>query len=320
MLQTDGFDYPCGAPDGKGYYVAAGLVEQPYYRRFRAWHTGEDWNASRPPRGDVDLGDPIYAVANGLVKTADYFVPSWGNVIVIEHEMADGSRCWSQYAHCQQMKVREGDEVRRGQKIGTIGKGAGNRWPAHLHFEIRVKDVKPNAWGWSRDQVLERYAHPTNFIKANRPGLGGPIIAVDEKDSGFTRSESDYWRESSVGYRGHSYWTWTVDENQGEDCVAEWIPRLEESGVYEVMVYIPRLNASTHRARYQVTHRRDVEVVTVDQSRYYDEWASLGRFPFSTYQPAGVRLSDLTGEPYTRDRRRRKAVAFDAVRFIMVEE
>jgi len=320
MLKTDGFDFPCGAPEGKGYYVAAGLVERPYYNRFKAWHTGEDWNATRPPRGDVDLGDPIYAIANGAVTVADYFVPSWGNIILIKHETPDGTKFWSQYSHCREMKVRVGDEVRRGQKIGTIGKGAGNRWPAHLHFEIRLKDIKPNAWGWTRAQVLERYAHPTQFIKANRPGASAQVIAVDDESAGFGRSESDYWNESRIGYRGHSYWTWTVDRNQGEDCVAVWTPKLKESGLYEVMAYVPRKNANTRQARYWVTHRRGRNMVTIDQSKYYDEWVSLGRFAFSTVQPAGVRLSDMTGETYHRNKRKRKAIAFDAVRFILVEE
>ena len=320
MFITDGFDFPCGAPDGKGYYVAAGLVERPYYNRFRAWHTGEDWNASRRPRGDVDLGDPIHAVANGIVTVADYYVPSWGNIILIEHQMPDGEKVWSQYSHCDKMAVKKGDKVRRGQKIGTIGKGAGRRWPAHLHFEIRLEDIKPNAWGWTRSQVVKRYAHPSQFIKTNRPGMSGQVIAVSEESSGFSRSDSRHWQESSVGYGGHSFWTWTVDETQGEDCVAEWKPDLEESGLYEVMAYIPRLNGSTRQARYEVTHRRGESVVMVDQSHYYDDWVSLGRFAFSVLQRAKVRLSDLTGETYHRDRRRRRSIAFDAVRFILVEE
>lgn len=320
MLETDGFDFPCGAPDGKGYYVAAGLAEYPYYQRFRAWHTGEDWNAVRPPRGDVDLGDPIYAVANGVVKVADYFVPSWGNVLLIEHRLPDGRQVWSQYAHCREMLVKVEQEVVRGDKIGTIGKGAGNRYPAHLHFEIRLSDLKPNAWGWSRARVLQYYAHPTNFIKANRPSMQGQIITVDDTSEAFRRSDSEHWHESKVGFQDHSFWTWTVDENQGQDCVAEWVPDLPESGLYEVMAFIPRLNASSRLAHYMITHRRGETMVLVDQSTFFDEWVSLGQFAFSTMQPASVRLSDMTGEPYLRDRRKRRSVAFDAVRFILVED
>ncbi len=319
MLETDGFDFPCGAPDGEGYYVAAGLAEQPYYDRFSAWHTGEDWNASRPPRGDVDLGDPIYAVAHGRVTAADHYVPSWGNVVLVEHQLPDGSMVWSQYAHCQEMAVSAGDEVRRGDKLGTIGKGAGDRWPAHLHFEIRKQELAPNAWGWSRQQVLERYYHPSEFIRAHRPGVTEKLITVDESEPDFVRFGEAYWNESQVGYRGHSYWTWTVDHYQGEACVAEWRPQLTESGLYQVMAFIPRVNASTQQARYWVTHRRGRELVVLDQSRYYDEWASLGRFAFSVAQPAAVRLSDMTGEAYHRDRGQRKAIAFDALRFILLD-
>ena len=66
---SDGFDFPCGAPDGEGYYVAAGLAEEAYYNRFGAWHTGEDWNGLGG--GDSDLGAPIHATANGQVITSD---------------------------------------------------------------------------------------------------------------------------------------------------------------------------------------------------------------------------------------------------------
>ncbi len=111
-----------------------------------------------------------------------------------------------------------------------------------------------------------------------------------------------------------------MDDNQGQDCTAEWTPELKESGLYEVMAYIPRLNASTRRAHYMVTHRRGESVVLVDQSHYYDDWVSLGRFPFSIMQPAKVSLSDQTGETYHRDRRKRRSIAFDAIRFILVED
>ena len=91
------------------------------------------------------------------------------------------------------------------------------------------------------------------------------------------------------------------------------------SGYYEVMVYVPRQNATTERARYWVTHRRGRSLVTIDQSSYFDEWVSLGRYAFSTAQPASVRTSDMTGETFHRDRTKRRAIAFDAVRFILLD-
>jgi hypothetical protein len=106
-----------------------------------------------------------------------------------------------------------------------------------------------------------------------------------------------------------------------EDCTAKWRPQLPDTGLYEVMAFIPSVNATSRRARYQITHRRGVDVATVDQSRYFDQWASLGQYAFSISpaMPSIVRLSDQTGEPYTREKARRKQIAFDAIRFVRVE-
>jgi hypothetical protein len=173
-LVADGFDFPVGAPDGRGYYVAADLVSQTYYVERHVWHTGEDWNRVLRPGDtpDVDLGDPVYAVAHGRVVASQAFA-TWGNVVLIEHRLPSGQTVWSQYAHLQQRLVRKGDIVRRGERIGTIGKGEANHDSAHLHFEIRLKKLPASKRGWvrpeDRDKVLAAYAHPTNFINNCRP-------------------------------------------------------------------------------------------------------------------------------------------------------
>jgi hypothetical protein len=314
---ADGFDFPVGPPDGKGYYIAAGLAEETYYDCWGAWHTGEDWNGLQG--GDSDLGDPIHAAASGQVITSDYFTPSWGNIVLIEHEMPNGDRVWSQYAHLRERGVTEGEKVERGQQIGTIGKGHGNYY-AHLHFEIRRRELEPDAWGHSREEVVTWYAHPTEFIVTHRPGFVGVEAIVEEDGEGFTRSESKYWYKSSAGHNDHSLWTYTMRTK--EDCWAEWRPDLPETGLYEVLAFIPRINATSKQARYQITHRRGVDVAIIDQSRYYDEWASLGRYPcsISPAMPTIIRLSDQTGEPFTRDKAGRKQLAFDAIRFARIEE
>jgi len=314
--RTDGFDFPCGPPNGQGYYVAAGLAEEEYYQRFGAWHTGEDWNGLQG--GDSDLGQPVHAVAHGQVVASDYFTPSWGNIVLVEHVLPGGEQVWSQYAHLRERRVAVGDGLTRGQPLGSIGKGHQDRYPAHLHFEIRRRELPPSAWGFSREQVLAWYAHPTEFIKAHRPGQVALEVTVEEGAEGFTRSESRYWVEAQVGHAGHSYWTHTL--NSKEDCWAEWRPSLAQPGLYEVMAFIPSTNATTRQARYQITHRRGTHIAIVDQSRYFDQWVSLGQYPFSTSpaMPAVVRLSDLTGEPFTRDKASRKQIAFDAVRFVRI--
>ncbi len=318
---VDGFDFPVGKPDASRYYIAAGVAEQPYRDKFGFWHTGEDWNGTGG--GDSDLGDPVYATAHGRVIAASFFAPSWGNIVLIEHQLPGERKVWSQYAHLRERLVREGDLVRRGQAIGTIGKGHNNQWPAHLHFEIRFKEMPPNQWGWvshqDRQKVLQYYAHPSDWIRSNRPGHALDTRTVDDLDPGFVRTGSRYWFEARVGYRDRSWWTWAVDAQKGEDCVGVWRPRLRVSGLYEVFAFIPRDFATTRNAEYRVTHRRGTTTVPIVQADFYDEWVSLGRFAFATDQPASVRLSDLTGEPYTSDEKGRRQVAYDAIQWVLVQ-
>jgi murein DD-endopeptidase MepM/ murein hydrolase activator NlpD len=319
-LVTDGFDFPVAKPDGAGYYIAAGLAEDEYYRIYGAWHTGEDWNDVRG--GDSDLGAPVYAVAHGRVVTAQSF-SGWGNIVLIEHVLPDGRPVWSQYAHLRERLVAREEIVRRGQQIGTIGKGDGDRYSAHLHFEIRKVELPASKWGWTavddREKVINAYAHPSEFIRMHRPGSQEVEVTVDDEGAGFQRSSSPYWAEDTVGYRSHTWWTWTVSAEQGEDCVATWTPELPRDGLYEVFAFIPRRSATTRNAQYKITHRRGSSVVAVSQAVYSDEWTSLGTYAFSVDQPASVRLSDLTGEPYTRDRALRRAVAFDAILWVLIQ-
>ncbi len=59
MPTVDGWDFPVGAPNAVGYYVAAGVAEEDYYERFGAWHTGEDWN-------DLAMGDYSFEFLAGI--------------------------------------------------------------------------------------------------------------------------------------------------------------------------------------------------------------------------------------------------------------
>ncbi|NIO47792.1 MAG: peptidoglycan DD-metalloendopeptidase family protein, partial [Planctomycetales bacterium] len=59
---------------------------------------------------------------------------------------------------------QRGDVVRRGDQIGTMGKDDDDRYPPHLHFEIRLRRLPASKWGWKtpedRERVLRAYAYP----------------------------------------------------------------------------------------------------------------------------------------------------------------
>jgi hypothetical protein len=160
---ADGFDFPVGKPDAKGYYKARGLRLRPPV------HFGEDWNGLGG--GDSDLGDPIYSIADGVVMFAYQLRRGWGRCILIRHAYRDlktGKVRFvdSQYAHLRSMLVKKGDIVKRGQKIGTMG-GNNGMYPVHLHFEMRHN----LSIGMQRNSVarnLTNWINPTAFIKAHR--------------------------------------------------------------------------------------------------------------------------------------------------------
>lgn len=158
---SDGFDFPVGKPNAKGYYNAQGFGGKNH-------HLGEDWNGKGG--GDSDLGDPVYAVSNGIVVYADNAQLGWGNIVRILHKYRYNNSIKyieSFYAHLKDIKVEVGDIVKRGDRIGSIG-NAGGIYLAHLHFEIRETIFMPIGGGYSKN--TEGYLKPTAFILKNRPG------------------------------------------------------------------------------------------------------------------------------------------------------
>jgi len=133
------------------------------------FHTGNDLNLNHP-HFDADAHAPVYSVANGQVYAVRTGVSGWGTVITIRH-----SECLSRYAHCENIQVREGQDVAVGEHIANIGTGEG-RWPYHLHFDIACLDSRmaryPLDWpsgriaGQAVEAVVRRdYFDPAVFLK-----------------------------------------------------------------------------------------------------------------------------------------------------------
>ncbi len=156
---ADGFDYPVGKPNADNYYLARRFGEKN--------HLGEDWNGRGG--GNTDLGDPVYAIADGLVTFSRNVCCGWGNVIRAVHLIPkDGGYRYveSLYAHMHNNNVRPGDLIRRGDKIGTIGTADG-KYVAHLHLELRDFINMSLGPGYSEDTF--GFLDPSTFISENRP-------------------------------------------------------------------------------------------------------------------------------------------------------
>ena len=110
---ADGFDQAVGKPEATGYYIFRGFWPN--------GHLGEDWNGNGG--GDSDMGDPVYAIADGVVVFSDDYKRRWGNVVIVRHAYREknGSTVFidSLYGHLDKRQARMYQVVKRGQQIGT---------------------------------------------------------------------------------------------------------------------------------------------------------------------------------------------------------
>lgn len=83
-----------------------------------------------------NLGQPVVAAADGKVVYSGSGLRGYGNLIIVQHNQT----YLTAYGHNQRLLVREGQSVRRGQSIATMGNSDTNR--VQLHFELR-KDGQP---------------------------------------------------------------------------------------------------------------------------------------------------------------------------------
>ena len=93
------------------------------------------------------VGDSVRASADGVVVYAGSGLRGYGTLVIVKHN----DRFLSAYGHNDKILVDEGDTVRSGQVIATLGEQTGKQ--DLLHFEIR-RDGKPE--------------DPLNFLPAQR--------------------------------------------------------------------------------------------------------------------------------------------------------
>lgn len=104
-----------------------GYSPDPFTGR-KALHAGVDFSQQ--------AGAPVYAAGGGTVVSVDKDL-LWGNCIRIDH----GRDVETFYAHLQDVSVKRGQHVVRGQPIATMGM-TGVATGAHLHFELTVRGSK----------------------------------------------------------------------------------------------------------------------------------------------------------------------------------
>jgi septal ring factor EnvC (AmiA/AmiB activator) len=101
---------------------------------------------TRTFRNGVDIeaavGREVTAVHAGHVVYTGWF-KGYGNLIIVDH----GNEYYTLYAHIAGIEAKEGEDVRQGQRIGTVGETGSLAGP-RLYFEVRYqgKPLDPEQW------------------------------------------------------------------------------------------------------------------------------------------------------------------------------
>lgn len=93
-------------------------------------HNGTDYVAP--------VGTPIWAAGDGTVTESSYSKYN-GNYVFIRHN----ATYYTKYLHLTKRSVKQGDRVKQGQTIGTLG-ATGRVTGAHLHYEFLVNGTHKN--------------------------------------------------------------------------------------------------------------------------------------------------------------------------------
>jgi lipoprotein NlpD len=88
------------------------------------------------------VGEPVLAASDGKVVYAGNSLRGYGNLVIVKHD----NTYLTAYAHNSKLLVKEGDTVRKGQRIAEMGDT--DTTSAKLHFELRVngKPVNPTPY------------------------------------------------------------------------------------------------------------------------------------------------------------------------------
>ena len=131
-----------GAMRGRLAWPAEGRVVEEYGTRVnprfgtKTFRNGIDIDASE--------GSNVHAVYPGHVLYTGFF-RGYGNLIIVDH----GSEYYTLYAHVADIKVAEGDDVKQGQVIGTVGDTGSLQGP-RLYFEVRYQGKPQDPAQWLR--------------------------------------------------------------------------------------------------------------------------------------------------------------------------
>ena len=208
----EGAVWPLG-DEGEARVFSAGQFAWPTRRREISGWTFHD--ARNPDHASINIaaeaGDPVFAVADGIVTQAGWD-DERGNMVVVDH--ADG---WSStYAQLEEIAVDVGQTVSQGEIVGRAGSTGESSGP-QLHFELHHQG---------------RAVNPLDHL-SSQPDLRDLLLR--EEDLPGTGLDGDDWEPETIYMYGDD---WVRNLARADGCLealkVEGFRQVEEddAGVY----------------------------------------------------------------------------------------
>ncbi|CAL1240939.1 hypothetical protein [Candidatus Methylocalor cossyra] len=166
---------------------------------------------------------------------------------------------------------------------------SGRSWPlpAEGSIWVTLDDRGPTGYGIAADTIRA-------YCKEG--GTGAPPPPHDNNGvygpgaGGVFQAYGTWYDGGGVGYNGKEVWTNELG------AWAVWVPNdLDPEMVYQLEAYIPNNHANAANAHYVVTDQSVKPTdVYVDQNRYTNQWALLGRFCPRPDPITGIGVLEIT--------------------------
>jgi len=135
--------------EGRGWAMPldTAIENSPFGMRGWRWHHGIDL--------DLNIGDPVYAAFDGIVRISKRVYGGYGQYVVIRHY----NGLETLYGHLSRRDVEVGSFVKAGEKIG-LGGNSGRSTGPHLHFEVRYagSSINPKAfYDFAKNEIKQQF-------------------------------------------------------------------------------------------------------------------------------------------------------------------
>ena len=270
------------------------------------WHDNfcesRSWDMPLCPSGNGHQGQDMRPSTcsddtHWAVAAEDGMITSIGTYSV--YLVADaGTR--HRYLHMSRasIRVREGQRVTRGERLGRVSNEfGGTPTTIHLHYDL-YQNVAGVGGAYvptymslvrSYEELLGVETEPCYVI----PAEGG---SVDDAGPCFRAyGPPDYWRTvEGMGEGGSMRWTNAWDGASPGNW-GRWSLHFAAAGQYRVEVNVVEPYNRSKEVPYRVSHADESTDVVLDQSRAAG-WVELGVFEFAEGGGQSVEIFDNTGE------------------------